>query len=286
MNEKNPIIYLKKIKKEFPSLRWNKYSMITGGWDHDAVILDDTYVFRFPKNTTSKKRILNEAKILGYLQKKISLQIPKPVFVSKHYRFAGYAYIRGKECLPRVYAKMNERQKTAFAEQIGNFLNELHRTPKRCINEFDIPKPSFKEFPLFAEKIRKHVYPKLSGKERAMADAFLQDDYDNAARVLIHGDVTAEHILIDPGDFIVRGIIDFSDMAYADPAMDIAGLWEYGFHAVQDVCSAYGGDKEMLERSRWHYRRTALVVMLASRQKNSSWSFAGGYRMFQERFLF
>ena len=59
-------------------------------------------------------------------------------------------------------------------------------------------------------------------------------------RVLVHGDLGAEHLLV--ADDRLSGIVDWSDAALSDPAVDFARLlrdFEAGF--LDDALEAYGG---------------------------------------------
>lgn len=59
---------------------------------------------------------------------------------------------------------------------------------------------------------------------------------------LVHNDLAAEHILLDPVTRTVTGIIDWSDIAVGDCAVDFAGLFHWGGQAfLNAVLSTYDG---------------------------------------------
>jgi len=59
--------------------------------------------------------------------------------------------------------------------------------------------------------------------------------------VLVHGDLAAEHVLYDPERRQVAGIIDWSEMALSDPAIDLAAFHHWGGRPCFDAAlSVYG----------------------------------------------
>ncbi|GAA1573803.1 hypothetical protein GCM10009789_29100 [Kribbella sancticallisti] len=76
-------------------------------------------------------------------------------------------------------------------------------------------------------------------------------------QVLIHNDLGAEHLLSD--GTTVTGIIDWSDAALADPALDFARLYrDFGPSFVHQALQAYGGLDHSLPRIEYHARCAAL----------------------------
>lgn len=103
-------------------------------------------------------------------------------------------------------------------------------------------------------------------------------------RVLLHNDLTWEHILWDKKKQKVN-IIDFSDRSYGDPASDFAGLWEFGSKLTKRVYELYRGKKDdtLLYRSRLYFKRIPLFVMKDALDGYPC-TFKEGYEMFKERY--
>lgn len=60
---------------------------------------------------------------------------------------------------------------------------------------------------------------------------------------LVHNDLAAEHVLLDPGMQTVTGVIDWSDIAVSDPVADFAGMFHWGGDRfVHEVLAAYDGE--------------------------------------------
>ena len=74
------------------------------------------------------------------------------------------------------------------------------------------------------------------------------------APTVVHSDLAAEHILLDPETRQVTGIIDWSEIAIGDPAIDFAGMFHWGdADFTKAVLSHYHGasDEELLGRARF-----------------------------------
>jgi aminoglycoside 2''-phosphotransferase len=70
---------------------------------------------------------------------------------------------------------------------------------------------------------------------------------------LVHADVTYDHVLLRPDGSDVAGVIDWGDLAFADPAWDFAGMFAwFGEAFARQMMDAYGVDvdADLFERSR------------------------------------
>jgi hypothetical protein len=70
----------------------------------------------------------------------------------------------------------------------------------------------------------------------------------------VHRDLAAEHILLDPQTQQVTGIIDWSEISVADPAIDFAGIFHWGgLDFTNAVLSRYNHepDNGLLIRARF-----------------------------------
>ena len=76
---------------------------------------------------------------------------------------------------------------------------------------------------------------------------------DRVTPRLVHRDLAAEHILVDPDTKQVTGIIDWSEISISDPAIDFAGMFHWGgLDFTRAVLSRYRPpvDEGLLERAR------------------------------------
>ena len=69
--------FLQKIKNDFPQIKWKKYRILTHGFDHVIIVLDEKIIFRFPKDEAYKAEFENEIQLLRHLKKKVKVGIPE-----------------------------------------------------------------------------------------------------------------------------------------------------------------------------------------------------------------
>ena len=80
-------------------------------------------------------------------------------------------------------------------------------------------------------------------------------------RAVIHRDFSEDHILLDPVEGRLAGVIDFTDAALGDPAFDFSCLWAYGRWAPAEAARSYRADADtpgLLSRALWWFTRYRL----------------------------
>ena len=256
--------FLQKIKDNFPKLKWRKHRVLMHGWDHIVIILDEKIVFRFPKDKLAREKFQDEIRLFRYLKKKVKANIPDYMYISKDKSFAGYDKLNGQELTYSNFRKLSSQEKESLAEQLADFISTLHVTPKSIITKYNIKtqdeRKLYKKLLRDAEKI---IFPRVSKKDIQLIEEYfgelkdaLSQKYSN---VLVHYDLTGEHILRDSKKKKLN-IIDFFDCAFGDPAIDFAGLLEYGINFTEKVFNPYSGKKDdnMLKRSQLYFKRIPL----------------------------
>jgi aminoglycoside phosphotransferase (APT) family kinase protein len=258
---------LKRINNEFPELSWRSYKHITVGWDHDVIILDDNIVFRFPNDDQYAVSLSMEIEVLRRLKPLVKINIPNYVYIAKDNSFAGYPIVPGGLLSKELFDHIGISQRTEITRQLAETLTILHTLILKGQN-FEIVPGTYmykdqKEIKLQADQYLGKV---LADRERATVNNILgkvDDLLDHPLPVtFIHGDVYSQHLLWDEHTTQL-GLIDFSDMARADPAIDFAELYEYGEAFVCEVYDAYKGPKDdtFLDRA-WIYQCWVGVYML------------------------
>jgi aminoglycoside phosphotransferase (APT) family kinase protein len=105
------------------------------------------------------------------------------------------------------------------------------------------------------------VAPALTPAERRLVERFLAADPPGpvAERVLSHCDLGAEHLLAAPGGDRLTGVLDWSDAALADPAVDLGRLCrDLGPRPAVAVADRLGLGPEVGARAAF-YARCALL---------------------------
>jgi len=281
--------FIQKIKNYFPKIKWKKYRILTHGFDHVIIILDEKIIFRFPKEKEYKAEFENEIQLLHYLKKKVKVGIPEYNYISKDKSIAGYDMVRGRELTASCFRSLPASEKDAVAKQLAEFISTLHATPKSIVAKYNVrTENQEKEYKILVRDVKKLLFPRLKKPEVQAIEKYFTELKDalghEYSNTLIHNDLAWTHILWNSENKQVN-IIDFSDRAFGDPAIDFSGLFEYDTKFVEKILKLYSEkkDKKMFERSQLYFKRIPLSIMKNSLQGRLT-SFEYGYSKFKKVF--
>ena len=212
---------------------------------------DSGLVWRFLKPSSSQTGLDLEIRLLPELAGAMPLPIPCYEYISDATvspRFVGYRKIEG---VPFTRERLAACHSDRPLRQLAQFLTELHRFPFERAQAIRVPMASPDErrsqWREWSEQIHQHVFPLLDERQRAWAERTLSDWLDDQAMldyapVLHHGDLWAEHILLDAERDELTGVIDFESADIGDPAGDWTALWlDHGDDTVERLLAFYQG---------------------------------------------
>jgi aminoglycoside phosphotransferase (APT) family kinase protein len=185
------------------------------GLDNTAFLAGDLVV-----RVAEHDVVRREAALLAVIAARVSLPVPSVRFADAG--VLAYPLLPGRPLLGRAAP-------AALARPLGRFLRELHAVP---LSTVDGLAPVEDADP--AEWLED-----LDGPPELLRT--LRETVPEPAprRVLAHADLGAEHILEDGG--AVTGVIDWTDAAVTDPALDFARLYrDFGPGFLAEVLAAYG----------------------------------------------
>jgi aminoglycoside 2''-phosphotransferase len=266
--------FLQKIKNDFPEIKWKKHRVLTHGWDHVIIVLDEKIIFRFPKDKAYKDEFENEIQLLHYLKKRVRVGIPEYNYISKDKSIAGYDMVSGRELTSSRFRKLSASEKDTTAKQLAEFISTLHAIPKSIITKYNVhTENQEKLYKELVRDVKKLLFPRLRKKDIQRIEEYFTELKDalghNYSNALIHNDLAPDHILWDSKNKQIN-IIDFSDRAFGDPAIDFSGLFEYGTEFTEKVFGLY-------------FKRIPLSIMKNSMQGRPV-SFEQGYSKFKKLF--
>ena len=249
------------IGAQFPELRPVEATFLGEGYDSVAFDVNGRWVFRFPKRPDVERQLFIERRILPLLADRAPVPVPSFSFhgvpaagFPRH--FAGYARLAG---VPAIGLDAS----SANAPVLGEFLSVLHAVPAEIAADLDVPRydpalllEEVREEALSDLHLVRDAMPDVSvGEWRPLIEAGPRDgDAGAISPVLVHGDLAAEHILVDPAGGAVTGVIDWSEIALGDPAIDFAGMWHWGGSMLAGaVLSRYARshDPGLIDRARY-----------------------------------
>ena len=234
----------------------------------DVALVDDDrgqrWIVRAPRRTAAALSLEAEARVLTELRRRLPVAVPQPAgFVSlpEGGRAVIHPDLQGE---PLDLAELGHG--SALAAEIGQVVAALHEVPPGVFDEAGVPSYTADEYRLrrLAEldsAARAGDLPAqlLARWERSLEDVSLW----RFVSTPIHGDLVAEHVLVDraathrPGGSRVSGLVEWGAACVADPADDLAWVTLAADPALVDtVLEAYAmgrreqPDRHLLDRAR------------------------------------
>lgn len=257
-----------RIRAEFAGLAFDKAVLSDEGDDHRVLILDDAWVFRFPRRREGEDRpalFRIELALLARLADVSPIPVPRYEFISADGGFGGYRKIAGEPMRPALFAALAPQARTSILDRIAQFLRLLHAMPPTAIARAGGE--------IAREWTGAAFRDRWIAERRAMVSQFVDAPllermdrfYDLLANagpppreVLTHGDLSDDHMLVSPGRDGLAGIIDFGDACLGDPAYDLTFFLSYGEAAALRLADRYdprGEDGGLLARARLSHAR-------------------------------
>ncbi len=219
------------IERQFPTLAPAQLRPLGGGWDNTAFLVNDAWVFRFPRREIAVSLIETESAVLPVIAPRLTLTIPVPVWCGRPeegypWPFSGYRLIPGRTMCS---ARLDERQRAGLAGVLAEFLASLHAVP---VDEARRAGATYDELrrldvahrgPQIAERLHQCARLELVEDVGPWMRIVDETPKDRAPRhsTLVHGDLYARHLLVDD---VGRpaGVIDWGDVHLGDPAIDLS----------------------------------------------------------------
>ena len=280
---------LAQITQEFPGVKWTSVRVEDAGWDHFAVILDNSVVFRFPKTEEKRDYFGGEITLLELVANRTSVRIPRVTHVSQDKTIMAYSYLPGNALDADAVALFDKELLWIVAEQLALFLGDLHEiSPEECQNLRISERTPQDELGWLREGYHEHLQGLLPHEECGIIENYLHDLESCMSscptRVLLHGDLGLDHIILDRKEKRIS-IIDFSDWAFGDPAFDFCGLYDSPTLA-REVFRKYRHKEDcddMLARAKVYNRRIPISMMIDS-FRGYPCGFDESYRKFKRLF--
>src|SRR5690348_14815133 len=87
------------IEQQFPELRGTAVVAFGEGWDNVAFLVDQRFVFRFPRRAVAVELIQREALVLARIAPLLPVAVPRPLYLGRPseafpWPFSGYGILR------------------------------------------------------------------------------------------------------------------------------------------------------------------------------------------------
>jgi aminoglycoside 2''-phosphotransferase len=285
--------YLHSIQHAYPDLPIGSARFNEEGQNNVVLIVNEEYIFRFPRYPAALKRLEIEVAILTGMQDVVTLCIPKPLFTrldapAGGQAFMGYAMLPGEPFWRETLLAIEDEQVLdRLADQLAGFLKELHGAPIPADIAPDmLLDDTAEECADIYARMQARCFPHMRPDARAWAaqhfENFLSDPrHFGYAPVLKHSDFGMGNILFDPTIQTITGIIDFGSTTLGDPAYDFAGLLSsYGEEFLHRLERGYPELASYWERIRFYRGTFALLEALFGLEQGDDEAFRHGIRNF------
>ena len=278
--------YRNLIQKEFPEFPISSLKKIGEGDNSKAFLVNENYIFRFPKRRSVKQQIQREICVLPKIKNFVNLPVPEFELISPQLNFVGYQKINGDILSNTIFFSLSKTKQEIIQKQLGNFLTQIHSFPldnfKECrLETMDLKEEYSENF----EDVKKLIYPETSKrKQKIITQLFNQylgtDSNFEYLPTLIHNDFSKDHILFDtvnqhpPERFIragITGIIDFGDIAFGDPDYDFMYLLdEFGEKFLKGILKYYVRNNRpvSIEKIIFFTLGSKIQILLACKSEN------------------
>jgi aminoglycoside phosphotransferase (APT) family kinase protein len=273
------------IRASFPALATEGLRHLGSGWEFDAFLTADGWVFRFPRGTdhVDYADVLDTERRLHAL---LAAVLPPPVAVPHvelvgqpsaefPFRFAGHRFLPGTPADAAAPALVPTTART-----IGAALGALHAVPKAAaraagVGVMDPHDAGWKYWLEGGVTAAAALRGTDAVVDRAL-DWLAQQSLPPAAfpgrLCLIHNDLSPEHLLVDPATGVLVGILDWTDAILDDPAREFAPLAaSCGWAFAEEVLRSYPAPVDQAFRERVSFMARLLsVIWLATASEHAA----------------
>ncbi|UQA63084.1 phosphotransferase [Polyangium aurulentum] len=267
------------IERSFPALAPVRLEHLGRGWDHDVLLVNGAWVFRFPRNGMAALALQTELAVMPWLAPRLPLPIPVPVFEgvfdeTAGTHFVGHRLIPGKTVID---TGLGPEARAALGPALGRFTRALHSLratdaphalPPDVIGRMDLAK----RMPITQERLaslrRDGVLPEDTATRLLR---LIEEPWTPLARealVLVHADMHGRNLLVG-ADGALSGVIDWVDLHEGDPAVDLATAFEVLPPSAREAFfREYGGvDAGALVRARWRAITHMTAALVGSMER-------------------
>jgi len=220
---------------------------VKSGYVNDVYIVDEKYVFRFPKNANSKKILLFEVEVLRRLQGHVRQAIPVVQHIEPNGDWAVFSYIKGQHYDSQDIRSMSMEAKRDFATNIAGFLFDINQAVSRewmrdqigalPINRKDDAAYYEELLELGRKNENSHFEQYNTAYNSLMA---VSDIVFSSEEIVIHGDLHSGNFIFTEDDTLA-GIFDFGDCMLNTVYFELRQIYQFGDDILAMTVEALGG---------------------------------------------
>ena len=222
------------LSEQFPELDARSARFVGEGWDNAVWVVEETWVFRFPRRAVAIPGVEREIAVLPNLARLVPVPIPEPRLIGVpsdrfQWPFFGAPLLSGLE---PCHAALDDGARETVGAELGSVLRVLHSpetlasADPSCTLPDDPIRRADTPFRVTRTRERLAELPPGLWQPTPRVEEILAEGErlaPSTRRVLTHGDLHVRHLLVEGGS--LSGILDWGDMCRSDPAIDLMLVW-------------------------------------------------------------
>lgn len=268
--------HLERVREILPNLRVASVRVGEDGLVNDVLIVNEEWVFRFPRTHQARTGLEREARILDLVRRHVSLRVPEVEHLDPTCMVT--RFVPGIPLGRHTLLAEDGRTQTALLEQLGRFLGGLHAVPLGDLTPAEPVAATPPEWERLYEALERELFPLIMPHARVRARDHFRPALERRLDLsyppaLVHGDLAPYHLCYDPRTRRLNGVLDFGEAGPGDPAADLGSLINaLGESLLWQMRSVYAGLAELIDRARFHAGTLELRWGLAAlRSRDPAW---------------
>jgi len=222
------------ITKNFPDFEIRTIEKLGEGWMSEAFMVNEEWVFRFPKAKAGAEDLQKEIKILPLLAKHVTLTIPQFEYVGEQQSglpFVGYKSLPGEILGEATVPTLPKEEQEVIARQLAQFIDEVSAFPSEEAKQFGVTVNDHrKDYTDTFEEVTQKVFPLIDEDMKRYISSRFETYLGNPENfdytpTLTHADLSPDHFVANPETHELTGIIDFGDLIIGDPDYEYSYLF-------------------------------------------------------------
>jgi aminoglycoside phosphotransferase (APT) family kinase protein len=216
----------------FPELELQSLRPFGEGWDYTILLVDERWIFRFPRREIVVPGTRREIAVLPELAPLLPIPVPEPTFVGEPsadfpWPFFGTELLPGREL---GEAALADPDRVEVGRSLARFLRRLHdaevayELPLDANRRADMTVRVPRTREQLDELEAAGLWQRPASIERLLQEAERLPRSD--AFAVVHGDLHFRQVLVGD-DARPTGVIDWVDVCKSDPAIDLSMFWSY-----------------------------------------------------------
>jgi len=200
--------------------------LVTDGMQHEVIIIDGTWVARFPRDAAAADSLRNEAALLDYAHQFVDGPTPRLQLLDG---FSLHRLLPGRPTTRRALERLSQAAADRVVTELGTLLRSLHTAPVDTALPTSVTK-SLDDWQHLHDRAKHLIAPYLWRHQLDWLDELFDPVLTHAIPLdhlpgIVHADLASYHVLHDPQIGRLSGVIDFGVGGVGDPALDLACLF-------------------------------------------------------------